>query len=89
MVAAPLLRKAVSLSEVTCCTASATEEVGTSTITSTPSSSIHWRATFEPTSGLFWWSADSTSIGMSLTLPPKSSTAILAASTEPGPDRSE
>jgi len=34
-------------------TASATEEVGTSTITSTLSTSIQVRATFEPTSGLF------------------------------------
>jgi hypothetical protein len=41
--------------------ASATEEVGTSVITSTPSRSYHCRAMFDPTSGLFWWSAETIS----------------------------
>ena len=35
-------------------TASITDDVGTSTITSTLSTSNHWRAMLEPTSGLFW-----------------------------------
>ncbi len=37
------------------------------------------------TSGLIWWSAEITVIGLPKTLPPKSSTAICAAATEPGP----
>ena len=41
--------------------------------------SIHSRAMVEPTSGLFWWSAETISIGLPFTLPPKSSTAIWAA----------
>jgi hypothetical protein len=36
-------------------------------------------------SALFWWSAETTSIGMPSTVPPKSSTAILAAVTAPRP----
>src|SRR6266853_1752803 len=43
-------------------TASATAEFGISTIRSTPSWSSHLRATTDPTSGLFWWSAKTTSI---------------------------
>ena len=35
-------------------TASTTAELGLSTIMSTFSTSYHWRATFEPTSALFW-----------------------------------
>ena len=41
-----------------------------------------------PMSVLFWWSADSTSIGRPSTVPPKSATAIFAASVEPGPPMS-
>ena len=76
------------LSFTTCATASATEEVGTSTITSTPSTSIHWRTMLEPTSGLFWWSAKITSMLASPIFPPISSAAIFAAVTEPCPARS-
>src|SRR6185437_751540 len=50
--------------------------------------SIHCRAMLAPTSGLFWWSAKMTSIGRPSTLPPKSSTAMRAAWTEPMPERS-
>src|SRR5215211_7067472 len=64
-------------------TASATEEVGTSAMASTPSWSNQWRASAEPMSALFWWSAETTSIGRSLTRPPKSSAAIWVASAEP------
>src|SRR5918997_3756108 len=64
--AAPELMKILFFSRVTWLTASATEEVGTSRITSTPSVSYHWRATLEPTSGLFWWSADTMSTLMPL-----------------------
>ena len=60
-VAAPVSRKALPFSRVTWLMASATDDVGTSTITSTPSESNHLRAMLEPTSGLFWWSAETTS----------------------------
>ena len=63
--------------------ASATEEVATSTRQSTPSRSNHCRATLEPTSGRFCWSAKTTS-----TLKPrgpKSCTAWRAAATEVAP----
>ena len=60
-VAAPVLMKALPFSRVTWLMAKATDEVGTSTMTSTPSVSYHLRAMLEPTSGLFWWSADTTS----------------------------
>ena len=73
---------------VTWLTASATDEVGTSKIASTLSTSNHWRAILEPTSGLFWWSATTTSTFMPFFAAPKSSTAMRAATTEPGPARS-
>ena len=49
---------------------SATDEVGTSKIASTFSLSYQLRAMLTPTSGLFWWSATTTSIGLPFTLPP-------------------
>jgi len=52
--AAPDTRNALPLSRVIWLTASATPELGTSTITSTLSTSYHWRAMLEPTSALFW-----------------------------------
>ena len=76
---------ALPLSRVIWLTASATPEFGTSTITSTLSTSYHWRATCEPTSGLFWWSAEMISTFMPFLAAPKSSTAMRAASTEPWP----
>ena len=75
-------------SRVTWFTASTTEDVGTSTITSTLSTSYHWRAMPDPTSGLFWWSATRISTFIPFLAAPKSSTAMRAASTEPGPARS-
>ena len=87
--AAPETRNTLFLSRTISLTASATEDVGTSTITSTLSTSIHVRTTFEPTSGLFWWSALTISTFMPLAAAPKSSTAIRAATTEPWPLRSE
>ena len=67
-------------------TASATDEVGTSKIASTLSTSYQVRAMLEPTSGLFWWSAPTTSIfSPALDIFWKSSTASLAAVTDPGP----
>ena len=87
-VAAPELMKTLSFSRVMSVTASAAEEVGTSTITSTPSSSYHWRAMLEAMSGLFWWSAETISTLMPLPAASKSSTAICAATTEPSPERS-
>ena len=83
--AAPDTRNTLFFSRTTSLTARATDEVGTSTMTSTPSRSIHWRTMLEPTSGLFWWSAETTSMGAPATLPPKSSAAIRAATAEPGP----
>src|SRR5687768_16990389 len=56
--AAEETRKALPLSRVIWLTASATPEFGTSTITSTRSASYHCRAICEPTSALFWWSAE-------------------------------
>ena len=64
-------------------TASPTEEVGTSTITSTPWS-YHWRAMFDPTSGRFWWSASITST-VKPWLAPNSATASRVQATEVGP----
>src|SRR5215813_7238085 len=57
-VAADDTTKALPLSRVIWLTARATPEFGTSTITSTLSASYHCRAICEPTSGLFWWSAE-------------------------------
>ena len=65
--------------------ASATDEVGTSKMASTLSTSYQVRAIVEPTSGLFWWSAETTSTFMPLRAAPKSSIAMRAATTEPGP----
>ena len=45
----------LSFSFATCATASATDDVGTSIIASTPCVD-HCRAMEEATSGLFWWS---------------------------------
>src|SRR5690606_37900842 len=52
------------------------------------STSYQVRATVEPTSGLFWWSAETTSTFIPFLAAPKSSTAMRAASTEPGPPMS-
>src|SRR6185436_1328843 len=86
--AAPELMNAFFLSRVIWLTASATPELGVSTMTSTLSTSYHWRAMAEPTSGLFWWSAEMISTFMPFFAAPKSSTAMRAAATEPAPDRS-
>ncbi len=86
--AAPETRNALPFSLVIWLTASATPEFGVSTITSTLSVSYHWRAIAEPTSGLFWWSAEMTSTLTPRFSMPESSTAILAAATEPAPARS-
>src|SRR6476659_7592375 len=86
--AAPETRNALPLSLVIWLTASATPELGTSTITSTLSVSYHWRAMAEPTSGLFWWSAETISTLTPRFSMPESSTAIRAAATEPAPARS-
>src|SRR5512147_844099 len=57
----PTARNALPFSFVMPLTASATPELGVSTITSTLSASYHCRAIALPTSGLFWWSADTIS----------------------------
>ena len=85
-VAAPETRNALFFSRVTWLMARATDEVGTSTITSTLSTSYHCRAMLEPTSGLFWWSAEITSTFMPFFAAPKSSTAMRAATAPPCPE---
>ena len=52
--AAPESMNTLFLFVVISLTASATPEFGTSTIMSTFSTSYHWLAMLEPTSGLFW-----------------------------------
>src|SRR3954469_3705632 len=59
--AAPELMNTLPLVRTTSLTARATPELGTSTITSTPSASIHLFAIWVATSALFWWSAEITS----------------------------
>src|SRR5882672_3642196 len=88
-VAAPDTRNALPFSRVIWLIASAIEEVGTSTMTSTLSTSYHWRAMLEPTSGLFRWSAESNSTFMPFFAAPKSSIAMRAATAEPPPPISE
>src|SRR5512140_3144875 len=80
----PEPRNTLFFSFVISLTASATPEFGVSTTTSTPSSSYHLRTICEPTSGLFRWSPPTTSIlNLGWCAFWKSSTAILAAITEP------
>src|SRR5882762_255224 len=86
-VAAPDTRKALPFSRVIWLIASAIEEVGTSTMTSTLSTSYHWRAMLEPTSGLFRWSAESNSTFMPFA--GKSAIAMRAATADPPPPISE
>jgi hypothetical protein len=86
--AVPVARKTLLVARVISCTASATAEFGTSTMTSTPSASIQRRAMLAPTSDLLRLSAETTSIFLPNTVPPKSATAICAAATEPGPELS-
>src|ERR1700744_1335835 len=85
---APESRKTPFFSFTMLLTASATPEFGTSTMTSTLSTSNHCRAILTPTSGLLRWSPEITSIFQPLAVRPESSTAIWAASVEPGPPRS-
>jgi hypothetical protein len=70
-------------------TASAVDEVGKSAIMSTLPWSNHSRARLAAMSGLFWWSAATSSMGAPSTLPPISSMAICAATAEPRPVKSE
>src|SRR5258706_2449045 len=86
-VAAPDTRNALPFSRVIWLIASAIEEVGTSTMTSTLSTSYHWRAMLEPTSGLLRWSAESSSTFMPFV--GKSAIAMRAATADPAPPMSE
>src|SRR5712691_2943274 len=88
-VAAPDTMNALPFSRVIWLIARAIDEVGTSMMRSTLSTSYHWRAMLEPTSGLFRWSADKISTFMPFFAAPKSSTAMRAAATDPGPVISE
>jgi hypothetical protein len=92
VVAAPTLMWSFFLAAAWPATARAAEEVGTSRMTS-----AFWRSYISwawvlATSGLFWWSAEMTSMLVVRALSPclalKSSTAIRTASTEFLPDRS-
>ena len=85
----PELMNALFFSLVICAMASATEEVGTSNTASTPSRSYHCRVIEAPTSGLFWWSAATTSTFNPCSSGLKSSTAMRAATTEPSPVESK
>src|SRR5215813_13271878 len=87
--AAPETMNSLFLLAATWLTASATPEFGTSMIMSTLSTSYHWLATLEPMSGLFWWSALTSSTLMSLLVAVKSAIASFAAAVEPGPPMSE
>src|SRR3954454_17267819 len=80
--AAPTFRYTLFFSRTTDCTASATDDVGTSSSMSTPSRSNHWRAIDTARSGLFWWSAVMISTFRPLVAAPKSSTAWRAHTTE-------
>ena len=70
-------------------TASDALDVATSAIASTPSFSSHFRAMEAAMSGLFWWSAETTSTFTSGLAAMKSSAAIFAASSDPAPEKSE
>ena len=84
-VAAPVTMVILFFSLPSACTASATEEFRFSTVMSTPSRSNHCWVTFLAMSGLFWWSALTTSMFLPKILPPKSCTARRAAAKAPGP----
>ena len=66
-----------------------TAELPPSTITSTFSVSSQRRTMLTPMSGLFWLSANTTSIFLPSTLPPASSTAMRVAITAPKPPAAE
>src|SRR3979490_2592244 len=71
-------------------TASATPELITSVMRSTSPVSYHWRAIPVAISGLFWWSAETSStLNGGFSFSTKSSIAICAAVTAPAPPRSE
>ena len=74
----PLTIATLFLSLAICATLSAMPELIRLAIMSTLSASYHSRALEAATSGLFWWSAMMSSIGLPSTLPPKSSIAMLA-----------
>ena len=83
-VAAPETRNTLFFSRAISLTASATAGVRHVDDHVDLVASNHCRAMFEPTSGLFWWSAKTISTFMPLAAAPKSSTAMRAATTEPG-----
>jgi len=86
--AAPDARNTLFLFLTISLTTNATEEVGTSTMTSTFSLSVQRLAILAPTSGLFWWSPATTSILLPLwaaCAATKSAAACRAANTDPGP----
>src|SRR5262245_50130245 len=87
-VAAPETMNTLFLSAVIWLVASATPEFGTSTTRSTLSTSYHFVTSEEPTSGLFWWSALTSSTFRFGLILAKSSMASFAAALEPGPARS-
>src|ERR1700684_2178346 len=83
--AAPEIRKIFCFSREISWTVIATDDVGTSAMASTLSSSNHFRTTPEPTSGLFWWSAETISMEAPSTLPPKVLRSHLCSQYRPRP----
>jgi len=88
VVAPAVMRTVRFFSFASACTAKATGVTGRSVIAATPSTSNQRRATPAATSGLLRVSAWTISILRPSTSPPKSATAISAATTEPGPPES-
>ena len=83
--AAPLFRWTLFFSRTSPFTAMAMALLFTSRMASTPSRSNHCRATFMPTSGLFWWSAWRISTVRPRAAAPKSCAACRASTTQFGP----
>ena len=87
-VAGPEASITLFLSRAIWLTASATAEFVTSATASTRSMSNQRRAMAAARSGLFWWSATSTSGAQPRAAKPASPKASRAATTEPGPPMS-
>ena len=87
-VAAPTEMKSFFFSCATLAIARPVPELVPPISMSTPCVSNHSRALAAATSGLFWWSATSTSIFLPATAPPMSAIAIRIASAPAGPSMS-
>ena len=83
-----MARNGFFFSAATLAIASAVPELVPPTSMSMPCWSNHSRAFAAATSGLFWWSATSTSTFLPLTAPPMSATACRIISAPAGPSMS-